>query len=219
MASAGTETEAAASPSLKRWVLMVVGLAGTVACLTILFLCMRSVMDIGGRCVSGNSGLALPECPTGVPGLMIGSIFLGLGLLFVYAVNAVRPNLTWLAWPALFLSLGWNFLQYGIDPPGPESGPVWGWLVCAVLFIVMGGGPLVLGFAAVRNGEFVRERVPGAKAAHARATAVARRVTRQPASVLDELERLSKLHQSGELDDEQYETAKDQLLREGGKTL
>jgi hypothetical protein len=48
-----------------------VGMAGTVACLSTLFLC---------------------------------------GL---YAFNAVRPNLTGLAWPALFISLGWVFLQYG----------------------------------------------------------------------------------------------------------
>ena len=32
-----------------------------------------------------------------------------------------------LAWPALFLSLGWNFLEYGVNPPeafgdGPELG-------------------------------------------------------------------------------------------------
>ena len=210
--------EADASPTLKRWILMFVGMAGSVACLTILFFCMRSVMDIGGRCVSGVPSL-YPECPSGVPGLMVGSIFVGLGFVFLYAVNAIRPNLVWLAWPALFLSLGWNFLQYGIDPPGPDSGPIWGWLICGVLFVIMGGGPLLLGIWAIRKGENVRERVPGAKAARAKVEAVAKRAKGEPKSVLGELERLSNLHRSGELTDAQYEAAKEQLLREGGDTL
>jgi hypothetical protein len=219
-----TDTE---SPPLTKWVLMFVGMAGTVACLSILFLCMRAVMDVGGRCVSGNTGLNLPPCPDGVAGLMIGSIFLGIGFLGLYAFNAVGPNLTWLAWPALFISLGWNFLQYGIDPPGPESGPIWGWLICAVLFIVMGAGPLVIGIAAIRSG-----RAPGPPVSpkKVRAAVSARTKKRSstksetapssgPDSVLDELERLAELRRNRDLTDAQYEAAKEQLLRDGGKRL
>jgi hypothetical protein len=47
-----------------------------------------------------------------------------------------------LAWPALFLSLGWNFLEFGVQPPG--GGLAWGWLVPGVMFVLMGGGPLWL---------------------------------------------------------------------------
>jgi hypothetical protein len=219
-----TDTEA---PPLRKWVLTFVGMAGTVACLSILFLSMRAVMDVGGRCVSGNTGLDLPPCPDGVAGLMTGSIFLGMGFLALYAINAVGPNLTWLAWPALFISLGWNFLQYGIDPPGPESGPIWGWLICAVVFILMGAGPLVIGIAAIRSG-----KVPGYMTPTKVRAAVNARTTkkksstksesasgRRPDSVLDELERLAELRRSGDLTDAQYEAAKEQLLREGRKEL
>lgn len=61
------------------------------------------------------------------------------------------PQLWTLAWPALFCSLGWNFLEYGIDPPPPEHGPVWGWLICAVTFLAMGGIPLVGILLAARS--------------------------------------------------------------------
>jgi hypothetical protein len=41
------------------------------------------------------------------------------------------------------VSLGYNFLQYGIDAPG-QGGLVWGWLVCGVVFVLMGGIPLAV---------------------------------------------------------------------------
>lgn len=53
------------------------------------------------------------------------------------------PSFLAFAWPALFLSLGWNFLEFGLNPPGPESGLVWGWLICAIVFGLMGGLPLL----------------------------------------------------------------------------
>jgi hypothetical protein len=87
---------------------------------------------------------------------MIGSIFLGLLFLGVYAFSAVGPNLTLLAWPALFLSLGWNFLDYGINPPDGSDDAVWGWLICGVVFVLMGGLPLIFGITAVLNGRQTR---------------------------------------------------------------
>lgn len=147
---------------VKKSVLTFVGLAGTVAALTSVFYCMRAVMEVGGVCASGNTpyDIRVP-CPTGVPGLMIGSIFLGLGFLALYAISAVGPNLTLLAWPALFLSLGWNFLEFGIDAPG-GNGSAWGWLVCAVVFFAMGAVPLVIGIGAFVMGRDTR--VPSAVA-------------------------------------------------------
>ena len=59
------------------------------------------------------------------------SIFVSLaGVGFVLA-GTFRggPKLVALAWPALFLTLGWNFLEYAFDPPPPDSGIVWGWLL------------------------------------------------------------------------------------------
>lgn len=49
-----------------------------------------------------------------------------------------------LAWPALFLSLAWNFLEYALQPPEGE-GIVWGWLIPGVLFVLMGGVPWLAG--------------------------------------------------------------------------
>jgi hypothetical protein len=74
------------------------------------------------------------------------SIFVGLaGVGFVLA-GTFRggPKLVALAWPALFLALGWNFLEYAFDPPPPDDGVVWGWLICGVVFVAMGGIPLLL---------------------------------------------------------------------------
>src|SRR4051794_21387719 len=52
------------------------------------------------------------------------------------------PKWALLAWPALFLSLGYNFWDYGLDAPG-EQGANAGWIVCGVLFVLMGGLPLL----------------------------------------------------------------------------
>lgn len=136
---------------VRRSVLTFVGIAGASAGLCVLFLSMRSIMDIGGVCASGNTPFEpRVQCPTGVPGLMIGSILGGLIALGVYAVSAFGINLTLLAWPALFLSLGFNFADYGINPP-PEfgSGASAGWIACAVIFFLMGGVPLLLVIGAV----------------------------------------------------------------------
>ena len=57
-----------------------VSLAGVSAALTILFLSMRSVMKIGGFCASGQSAFVIAhQCPKGVPLLMLGAVWGGLG--------------------------------------------------------------------------------------------------------------------------------------------
>lgn len=121
-----------------------VGVLLFVAGLTVVYLGMRAVMDVGGTCASGGPYQVRQECPDGA-GLIVVGIFAGLvgtGLT-VAGTFAGGPQLWTLAWPALFCALGWNFLEYGIDPPPPETGVVWGWLVCAVVFLAMGGVPLL----------------------------------------------------------------------------
>jgi hypothetical protein len=106
---------------------------------------MRSVMDIGGYCASGGPYEIRQQCPDNAWVIPV-SIFVGLaGVGFVLA-GTFRggPKLVALAWPALFLTLGWNFLEYAFDPPPPDTGLVWGWLICGVVFVAMGGIPLVL---------------------------------------------------------------------------
>ena len=112
--------------------------------LTLVFKGMRSVMDVGGYCASGGAYEIRQECPSNVWTLPVG-IFVGLaGVAFVIA-GTFRggPKLVALAWPALFLALGWNFLEYAFDPPPPDTGVVWGWLICGVVFVAMGGIPLL----------------------------------------------------------------------------
>jgi hypothetical protein len=79
---------------------------------------------------------------------MIGSIWVGLGALVLYSVSSYSsggPRLAILAWPVLFLSLGWNFLEFGLDP-GTDRGIVWSWIICAIVFFILGGGPVLLFF-------------------------------------------------------------------------
>jgi hypothetical protein len=199
---------------VRKSVLTFIGLAGSVACLTILYLSMRSVMAVGGTCASGNTPYAIrTPCPTGVPGLMIGSIFLGLGFLFLYALSAIGPNLVFLAWPALFLSLGWNFLDFGLNPPGGTGGG--GWLVCAVVFILMGGVPLVIGIWAVVKGhesklrtmDADRVRVIGAKTKKLLSS------KSSAGSDADDIKRLDDLRVSGQLSQSEYDAARAAALR------
>jgi hypothetical protein len=122
-----------------------IGVAGVVMCLTVLFYCMRAVMDMGGTCASGGPYVVARPCPSGVGWMTPVSIFAGLAFLgWMVAWNVGMPGPKWvlLAWPALFLSLGYNFWDYGLDAPG-DQGAEAGWIVCGVVFVLMGGLPLL----------------------------------------------------------------------------
>ena len=127
-------------------------LAGVTCGLTWVYLAMRSVMEVGGACADGGPYVSAQPCPKGVAVTMLGGIFgglicLGLFVWFVSKLGRGYAGIALLAWPALFLSLGWNFFEFGLDPPGEDDELVWGWLVCGVVFFLMGGLPL-LGLAA-----------------------------------------------------------------------
>ncbi len=105
-------------------------------------------MAIGGACADGGPYVSAQSCPDGVPLAMVGGIFGlfaggGVVALFGARIGGGLGGLPLLGWPALFLSLGWNFLEFGLNPPG-GGGLAWGWLICAVAFIAMGGGPLLV---------------------------------------------------------------------------
>ncbi len=122
-----------------------VAIAGVVAGLTLVFLGMRSVMDVGGSCASGGPYVSARPCPTGIPLAMLGGIFGGGFFFLIYLIQTIRygvPGFASLAWSALFLSLGFNFLQYGLD--SPQGGFDWGFLFSAAMFGALGLGPLII---------------------------------------------------------------------------
>jgi hypothetical protein len=88
-----------------------------------LSLILRSVTAEGGSCADGGPS---EPCPSGT----------GTALL--------------LAWPALFLTLGWDFLADGFDPPMGEE-VAGGYLVCGAVFVLMGAGPPLWRLASSRR--------------------------------------------------------------------
>lgn len=222
--------------------LLTLGTVGFVFFLTLMFESMRSVMDVGGTCASGGPFEIRQECPEGVAWMMPVSIFGGLASLGIGAIGVFReggPRPYAFAWSALFLALGWNFLEYAFDPPG-GGGLAWGWLVCGVVFVLMGGVPLLglLAPAAARWalwGPTTPREPPAAERpgrsrrrdddARSSRPATATFVRVEPATdptpsppgdLVSRLERLADLHDRGAIDDAEYEAAKDAVLGDDG---
>jgi hypothetical protein len=134
-----------------------IGFAGLALCVTLVFLGMRAVMDIGGACADGGPYVPVQPCPAGVPLAMIGGmfggfLFGGIATWFGSRIGGIWAAAPLLAWSAVFLSLGWNFLDYGLFNAPRAEAPIWGWVVCGVLFVIMGGLPLVVGVSVFGSG-------------------------------------------------------------------
>ena len=128
--------------------LYLVGVLGLAAALTIIWLSMRAVLDVGGYCAEGGPYVIAQHCPDGVAWLLPLSIFAGLGSAGLMGWKGAQlggpyGGLVLLAWPALFISLGWNFLQFAFFPPEGMTGIELGWLIPGILFVIMGAVPLV----------------------------------------------------------------------------
>ncbi len=205
--------------------------AAAVACgVTLLYLGMRSVMEIGGACAEGGPFVPVRPCPDGAPGAIVGGLWMGLIFAAVYVWQAFRngiPNFAGFLWPALFLSLGYNFFDFGLDPPG-GGGLVWGWLVCGIVFVLMGGLPLLFVIpATVRAMKGKAPDVGSFAGSPMRAISLAKKVSSSASrldiddivgkvaisdDVVSNLERLDKLYRSGALNSQQYEAAKQKVL-------
>ncbi len=136
-----------------RWLFALACVAWVAACLTILFLGMRGVMRLGGFVASGGPYPIAHPAPGWV---WIVPVAVVTGLAAVFAGIFANPRGGWvsllpLAWPALFVSLGWNFLEFGFRPPSGGGGVAWGWLVCGFLFIPMGLLPLLAARSGVKR--------------------------------------------------------------------
>ncbi len=129
---------------VRKAIFLTLGTAIFIFCLTLVYESMRAVMDVGGACASGGAYEIRQACPKGVgwtlPVGILGMFFAGIfTFLGVFDEGGPRPYV--FAWSALFLALGWNFLDYGFDKPG--GGTEVGWLIGGVVFVAMGGAPLL----------------------------------------------------------------------------
>ncbi|HEX2625861.1 MAG TPA: SHOCT domain-containing protein [Candidatus Limnocylindrales bacterium] len=231
-------------PGLGAITAYLVGMGGLAFTLTILWLSMRAVMGIGGACASGGPYVPAVECPDAVVALTPLSIF-GIFIFGgIAAWGGANLGGRWLGlialgWPALFLSLGWNFLEFGFAPPGGNDGElVWSWIFCGIVFVLMGGIPLIVGlrgaaWAAGQHRAYAGGRVlVGRKAGFdelrdlhaqlqaavesrnaeradaARAAAASGYRVDQERDVAARLERLARLHDAGDLTDAEFEAAK-----------
>lgn len=125
---------------------ILVALALVAGGITWLFLGMRRLMSVGGACAEGGPYAVRQPCPTGTTGLVLFGILAATAGAVVYVLLTLRhrlPSLWWTFWPGLFMSLGVNFLQYGLSPPPPRTGIEMAWVAPGVMFEIMGAVPLV----------------------------------------------------------------------------
>ena len=231
--------------------LYLVGVLGLAASLTIIWLSMRAVLDIGGYCADGGPYEIAHHCPDGVGLLLTLSIFVGLGCAGLMGwkgatLGAPYDGLVTLAWPALFISLGWNFLQYGLFSPVGDSGVELGFLIPGILFVIMGAVPLVgylpsgkqsrkksdtplLDMAAhvqqehdhkvdTERSRLLADMIQEAQhRSTAQTPAQPRSLTTENSDLVGKLERLSALYRTGSLNPDEFEKAKQALIDEASK--
>src|SRR5262245_22863252 len=200
---------------------------GLSACITLIWLGMRAVMDIGGACAEGGPFVPVQPCPEGAPAaLTLGMLglfgFGGLGLWAGAQIGGGWAALPLLAWPALFGSLGWNFLEYGFT--AEEGGIVWGWVIPGVVFVLMAVVPLWFVWSARESSVPINTRF-GLPAARAPATDPPPSLAWDPShrvpapdesddAAVDRLERLAALRRRGDITNDEYERFKQALLRD-----
>jgi hypothetical protein len=208
-----------------RGTLAAVALAAVVVGLVWLNSVAAAVMDVGGSCGSGGPYEIASPCPTGAWMAPVG-IFLGLIGVAVYAFvrPSGSPSLVALAWPALFGSLGVQFLRAAAGETD-----AWGWWLCGVLFLAMAVAPVAFivaddrralprmllgdGLAEVDPADRARSTAPTtAPGVNVTFVAPSANGTSADGDLAESLERLSKLHRCGDLSDAEYAEAKQKVL-------
>jgi hypothetical protein len=140
------------------WLGTALAAAGVAAGIAAVYVAMRDLMvESGGTCASGGPYVIANECSSGQIGLLVGGIFAVLVFTAVHAAMEHWADGPRVGWPAimglLFLALGWNFIDLGLDPPRDDGSAV-GWLVSGVVFWLMGVG--FMAPAAMRAAEWLR---------------------------------------------------------------
>ncbi len=206
--------------------------------LTWLNLVASSVMAVGGVCSGGGPYVAAAPCSASAWMAPVGIFVMLAGLaLYLLARPGGSPQLVLFAWPALFGSLGIQFLRAALADTG-----AYGFWLCGVVFLLMAAAPLVL--VVVGDRPALRRALLGdGRAEHEGADEVeAPRIARSapdssvsrlaplgavagngngngPSSpgddgedLADRLSRLSRLHRDGNLSDAEFADAKQQVL-------
>lgn len=109
---------------------------------SLLYVGSATVMGLGGFCASGGPYVIETQCPEAVVAFVPVSIWTGLAGVAIGALFAQgfgTPLVSW-AWPILFVGLGVAFLISSTVPGGIS------FLVIGIVFVIMGGIPLVLEF-------------------------------------------------------------------------
>jgi hypothetical protein len=223
----GTFGRAPEVARLRDVVLVLVGAFGLAACITLIWLGMRAVMDIGGACAEGGPFVPVRPCPEGAPAaLTIGMVglfaFGGLGLYAGARIGGGWAALPLLAWPALFGSLGWNFLEYGFT--FDDAGVVWGWVIPGVIFLLMAVVPLWFVWSARTSLATLPAHLglpyraephdPRPSLGWDPSHRVAPADPDPSGETVDRLERLADLRRRGDLTNDEFERFKAALLRD-----
>ena len=138
--------------------------------LTCVYLAGRGVMRQGGFVAVGGPYEIAHHAADWVWIFPV-AIFLMMIPIFVtiFALSSrIRgPSLMSLSWSAVFLALGWNFIEFGFGI-GMGGTLAWGWVICAVFFVLMGLIPLVLILRSFSRA--LRERMSGPENGYVKAS-------------------------------------------------
>jgi hypothetical protein len=137
----------------------VIGYAGLAMCITLVFLGMRAVMDVGGACADGGPYVSAQHCPEGSTLALLGGVFGGFGFGALASIGGAGIGGIWVgapvfAWIGLFGSLGWNFLDYGVFSAPTGAGVDGTWVFCGLLFWAMAAGGLLVLVPLARSPKF-----------------------------------------------------------------
>lgn len=142
------------------WTTTCVATAGLAFACTALWLLDRVVLRLGGSCASGGPYALATPCPEGTAAIAVLAMpaMFCCGALLAWSADRLHPGSAWivfLAWPALFGALGWNFAEQALTD---AQAPVWPLLLCAVVFALLALPVLLCVPAASRGSRAPRRR-------------------------------------------------------------